>query len=218
MVLQACILFTAGAAAQTQGKGSEPNRRIGISGGMGVSYFNATDIVDRVNGTGITTERADDFVAAAEFFGAVTYPLSADWALKLEYAYLITSYNVQTIFPGSEFSVTVHMPMLIAHYILVDKGVYNVKAGAGLGYHYGSYVERYGTAGATFTGSGVGAKLDLEANTAFGESFYAYIGGDLRFDFIGSLKPEDNANAGVGITPGLGFFSIGAKLGFTFYL
>lgn len=205
--------------AVPEGEGpASSDRRIGLSAGMGVNYFSATDIVDRVNGTGITTERANDFVAAAEFFGVVSFPLSPDWAVKLEYAYLISSYNVQTIFPGSEFTVSAHMPTLVAQYILVDRGVYNVKTGAGLGYHFGSYTERYGTADATFTGSGIGAKLDLEANTAFGESFYAYLGGDVRFDFIGTLSADGNTNVGAGKSPGLDFFSIGAKLGFTIYL
>jgi len=193
-----------------------PEPRMGISLGMGVSYVSATDLVDRLNGSGITTERVSSFTAGAEFFGVLSYPLSTDWAVKLEYAYLVASYNVPTISPGSEFSFSLHMPTLVGQYILVDKGIYNVKGGIGVGYHFGSYFERYVVVESTFTGSGPAIKFDLEANTAFGESFYAYLGADFRFDFVGTLHTEQEQAAGV--VPTLDFFSAGIKLGFTFYL
>ena len=195
-----------------------PPLRIGIAGGMGVSYVKATSLVDRVNGTGITLARASDFVAGAEFFGALSYPVAADWIVKVEYAYLIASYNIQTIFPGSEFSMGIHMPTVVAQYVLLDRGVYYVKAGLGLGYHIGSYTEKYGTVDATFTGSGPAAKIDFEANTAFGDSFYAYLGADIRMDFIGTLTSDQPGNTGASKPPDLNFLSLGAKLGFTFYL
>jgi hypothetical protein len=204
----------------SQSKGKEvtlPEPRIGISGGLGVSYVNATDIVDRLNGSGIFTEKVSSFTGAAEFFGALSVPLTPDWVVKLEYAYLIGSYNVPTIFPGSEFSISLHMPTLVGQYVLVDKGIYNVKGGVGVGYHFGSYYERYQIAETTFTGSGPAFKLDLEANTAFGESFYAYLGVDIRFDFVGPLE-GNQPQSGNGVAPTLDFFSAGAKLGFTVYL
>jgi hypothetical protein len=182
-----------------------------------VTYVSATDIVDRLNGSGITTERVSNFVAAAEFFGVFSYPVSTDWVIKLEYAYMLATYNIQTLFPGSEFSFSMHLPTVVGQYVLIDKGIYNVKGGAGIGYHFGSYFERYGTVETTFTGSGPAFKLDLEANTAFGESFYAYLGVDFRFDFVGALH-NGQANPGTSATPTLDFFGAGAKLGFTFYL
>jgi len=206
-----------GLSSAKQDAPGQPEPRIGLSGGMGVSYVNATDLVDWINGRGITTERESGFTAAAEFYGAFTYPVSHDWVLKLEYSYMIASYNVPTIYPGSEFSFNVHMPTIIGQYVLIDKGIYNVKGGVGVGYHLGSYQERYGTVDATFTGSGPAIKLDLEANTAFGESFYAYIGGDIRFDFVGSLIDDQSQHGMPAVPPTLNFFSAGVKLGFTFY-
>lgn len=222
LVLLGGMLFCrgfVGAQQLSQTKGKEPpppEPRVGISLGMGVSYVSATDLVDRLNGSGITTERVSSFTAGAEFFGVLSYPLSTDWVLKLEYAYLVASYNVPTISPGSEFSFSLHMPTLVGQYVLIDKGIYNVKGGVGVGYHYGSYFERYVVVESTFTGSGPAIKFDLEANTAFGESFYAYLGADFRFDFVGTLHTEQEQAAGV--VPTLNFFSAGIKLGFTFYL
>jgi len=216
------LLFVAGTAlggpSPQGGMADTTVQRMSVSAGMGVSYIHATGIVDRINGSGITVERAGDFVAGAEFFGAVAYPINRDWIVKLEYAYLIASYNIQTLYPGSEFTIHTHMPTLVAQYVLIDRGVYSVKGGVGLGYHFGEYTERYGTVDATFTGSGPAAKLDLEANTAFGESFYAYLGGDIRFDFIGTLTGPYPGTPGRAPAPQENFFSLGAKLGFTVYL
>jgi len=193
---------------------SSSSSRVGLSTGLGVSYVRAIDIVDRINGTGYTSERASEFTSGAEFYGAVTIPLNKDWVAKLEYSYLVVGYNVAT---GGEFSASVHMPTVIAQYVLVDQVTYNVKGGAGLGYHFGRYSERYVTVDAMYDGSGVGFKIDFEANTAFGETFYGYLGGDARWDFIGELSDDQNQTSTTGITPTLNFFSIGAKLGFTYY-
>lgn len=191
--------------------------RIGVSGGLGVSYVNAVDISDRINLKPGILERASSFISAVEFYGAVSVPASPDWVLKLEYAYLLSSYNVASIYPNAEFSVVAHLPTFIVQYVLLDHGVYNVKGGAGVGYHHGSYRERYSTADGNYTGSGVGVKLDLEANTAFGEDFYGYIGADLRLDFIGTLSDDGSPGANIGTLPTLHFFSLGAKFGFTYY-
>ncbi|MBI4536120.1 MAG: hypothetical protein HY708_07565 [Ignavibacteriae bacterium] len=223
-----CIVFvflTATCAAQTSSNAPESSEvaasRIGILGGMGVSYVNAQDIVDRVNSSSGVAARVAEFKAAIEFFGGITIPVTPDWVLKLEYAYLLGSYTVNNSFFNSEFQFVVHMPMIIGQYVLVDGGVYNVKVGAGGGYHFGSYSEKFATVDDRFSGKGLGAVMDLEANTAFGESFYAYLGANLRWEFIGDLTNASGKSPG-GVAASsattLQFFSIGARLGFTFYL
>jgi hypothetical protein len=188
---------------------------------MGVSYVSAPDVVDLVNANGGHTERVSEFKAGAEFFGVLTIPVSQDWSLKVEYAYLIFSFN-QT-FPSlgaTEFTVVVHMPTVFGQYTLIDEGTYNVKAGAGMGYHFGSLTEKFSNLDDQYTGRGLGAALDLEANTAFGESFYGYLGGILRWDFVGRLTNEAGRSAklvSMGSDPTLEFFSVGARLGFTYY-
>jgi hypothetical protein len=193
-----------------------PRSRGGFSGGMGVSYVNATDIVNRINGLAAATERLADFKASVEFFGAASFPISAEWLLKIEYAYLLGSYNLSTLYGPAEFSFSAHMPTLIAQYVLMEGGVYNVKVGIGAGYHFGSYSEKYSIVDSRLTGNGLGTMIDLEANTAFGEDFFGYIGGDIRWDFIGTLSDTSAYISNVP-APTLNFFSVGAKLGFTFY-
>ena len=202
------------------GEATSSSPRVGISGGMGVSYVNALDIVDRINATLRTlgvTEQVSDFNAAVEFFGAVAVPFSEDWAVKLEYAYVLASYNVTSTFLNADFSFVAHMPTIIAQYILVEEGLYNVKVGIGAGYHFGSFSEEYGIVNDKHTGKGVGTKFDLEANTAFGEDFFGYLGADRRWEFIGKLSNTGSSTAGASPIPTLDFFGVGAKLGFTYY-
>lgn len=208
--------------AQTvQGQNSQSNARTGVSGGMGVSYVSARDVVDLVNANGGQRERVSEFKAGAEFFCTVTIPVSVDWGLKVEYAYLIFSFNQSfTSLGASEFTVVVHMPTVLGQYTLVDEGTYNVKVGAGMGYHFGSLTERYLNLDDMYTGKGLGAALGLEANTAFGESFYGHLGGILRWDFVGTLTNEAGRSAKLvtmSSDPTLEFFSVGARLGFTYY-
>jgi hypothetical protein len=63
--------------------------------------------------------------------------------------------------------------------------------------------------------------LDAEGNTALGESFYAYLGVNIRWDFIGKLTNDAGLppyNAGTtGSATTMQFFGLGARLGFTFY-
>ena len=191
--------------------------RVGVSGGMGVSYVNALDIVDRINATAGVNERVSDFKSAVEFFGAVDVPVSEDWAVNLEYAYLLASFNVASTFTNTDFSFVAHMPTIIGQYIVLEEGTYNVKVGIGAGYHFGFFSEKYGTVDDTYSGKGIGTKFDLEANTAFGEDLFGYFGADLRWEFIGTLTNGSSSVAAASPLPTLDFFSVGAKLGFTYY-
>jgi hypothetical protein len=198
---------------------SSPKSRAGISAGMGVSYVNPQDVVDYINGAVRPAQRISDFKSAVEFFGALVFPVTSDWNLKLEYTYLLGTYNVPSQFGSAEFTFVVNMPTVIGQYVLVEEGAYNVKVGAGIGYHLGSLLEKYLTLDDKLTGHGVGVLLDLEANTAFGEDFFGYLGANLRWDFIGDLTNSSRTSTAnlAGLAPTLQFFSIGARLGFTYY-
>ncbi len=188
--------------------------KVGISAGLGVSYHRAQDITDRLNS--IVTRRVADFKAGVELFGAVCFPLSHEWILKLEHVYLLASYTQNTNFGNAEFSYQVHMPTLIGQYVLHQAAAYNFKLGAGAGYHLVSYSERYSSLDATFNGNGIGTLLELEANTALGEHLFAHIGTQLRLDFIGELtnasgRPSNN------VSTTFHFFSAGVRLGMSYY-
>lgn len=210
----------ADASAPPSGDKQRLAPRVGVSGGMGVSYVTAQDVVDLINAAAGGSERVPEFKAGVEFFGTLVVPLSQEWACKLEYAYLLYSFNTNSLYGPGEFTVAVHLPTVIGQFTLIDGGTYNVKAGAGVGYHFGTFSERYYSIDDRFSGNGIGTLVDLEANTAFGENFFGYLGGNLRWDFIGTLTNAAGREASItaaGPAATLHFFSVGAKLGFTYY-
>lgn len=212
------VLFAVtGADSQTA---AESHSRIGVSAGMGVSYVDPFDVVDLVNSTPGAVERVPQFKAGVEFFGTANVPVSPEWSLKFEYAYFLASYNTGTVLGPAEYTLMYHLPSVIIQYLLLDAGVYNVRVGAGVGYHVGILERKFFTEDDQYTGSGIGSVADLEANTAFGEHLYAYLGANLRWEFVGDLK--NNGGLAPGVTPAGGrptlhLFGVGARLGFTYY-
>ena len=218
MVALLAALCTLAAGGEAQG---ETAPRGSLSAGMGVSYLAPKDIVALVNVTAIPSERLSQFHAAGEFFGAAAYPLSQRWMLKAEYAYLTWSTTVDGGYGQADFGLTVHMPSVILQYIIVDEGSFDVKCGAGGGYHFGSYSEKYSyLSGESYTAKGPGFVLEMEANTAFGDHLEAFLGGNIRWSFIGTLTnaegmvPGRNAD---GSTVTMNFFGAGARLGLSYF-
>jgi hypothetical protein len=190
--------------AQSVEAGSAQQRlssRFAIAAGMGVEYVSATDIADYINGLTASvgvTQRVSSFKAGVGFFGAALMPLSEEFVLKGEYVYFIGSYNVATGYGPAEFTVTSNMPSLILQYVLWDETLYNLKAGVGLGYHFTTLTQKFLTLDGTLDGKGVGSVLELEANTAFGDHLFAYLGADVRFEFVGSLTNDMNSSSSTG--------------------
>ena len=187
--LSLCVLlalYPSGGQLLAQEEGLK--RSAGVSAGMGVSYVDAPNVVDYLNRFVGTGERVSDFTSAVEFFAAPETWLSSDVILRLEYAYLLKSYSLSSSNGMYRFDYSVHMPTVVLDYLLEGDGFY-VKVGGGIGYHFGkfSYLFPNSNTEARFAGNGVGVKLELMGNTAFGESLYGLIGGDLRLDFIGAL-------------------------------
>ncbi len=193
-----------------------PSPRASLSAGMGVEYASYSDVTGLVNATVLPTERVPRFKSAVEFFGACTLPLSDLWLLKFEYAYTLGSWSPLGAFGPASFSVTAHMPSVILQYMLADRGVYNVRVGAGGGYHFGILAEKYLSLDDTFRGKGPGMVIEIEANTAFGDHLFAYLGGNIRWEFIGGLLDASGVSPGIasggsGVT--LHSFGAGARLG-----
>ena len=218
-----CLILCAQSGTAQVGKRPALSSRVAISGGMGVEYISAPDVVDYVNaiaaGAG-ATQRVAEIKSGAQFFGAVAFPLSVDLVLKAEYVYLIASYNPNIVIGSSEFTLTTQMPSVLLQYVLWDEGLYNVKAGGGLGYHFSSLTSKYAFVDEELIGNGIGGVIGLEANTAFGDHFFGYLGADLRWEFIGKMRKTSSVaqlQPNVIAIPTMQAFAIGARLGFSFY-
>jgi hypothetical protein len=195
---------------------ADPPPRASLSAGMGVEYASYADVTDLINVTALPSERVPQFKSAVEFFGAFSLPLSDLWLLKFEYAYTLASVSPQGALGPAAFSIRAHMPSLILQYMLTDRGVYNVRVGVGGGYHFGSLAEKYLSLDETFTGKGPGFLLEIEANTAFGDHLFAFLGGNIRWEFMGRLLDDSGVSPGVasgGLPVTLHSFGAGARLG-----
>jgi hypothetical protein len=208
------------AAWPSQGIGQEDPPRWGLAAGMGVCYADAADVVDIVNSTAGLAQRVSQFKAAVEFFGAFTVPVNEAWTMKLDYGYLLGSYNVDSQLGPAEYTLTCHLPSVIAQYTLMREPTYNVKVGGGAGYHIGTLAKKFVYQDVQYTATGVGIVLDAEANTAFGDHLYAYLGGNLRWEMMGALADANGRSPGVvgsTIRPALHMFGAGARLGLTYF-
>ena len=208
------IVFAMGAQVTAQ------TSRIGVSAGMGVTYSSPNDVIDLVNSTSGALERISQFHAGAEFFGVVSFPLSDDWIVKLDYGYEVTSYNIATAFETAQYTVTVHCPTLILQRSLADRGVFNVRAGVGAGYHFGSLSEKYLYVDNMYRASGPGFLAEVEGNTALGDHLFVHLGVNARWEVVGTLTDPNGRHPGQttgGGEPSLNSVGVGARLGFTYY-
>ncbi len=191
--------------------------RPGIGAGLGVAAINATDVVNIVNSTPGALEQVSSFKAAAEFFGYVSVPLDSSWLIKADYGYVLASYNIAGQYGTAEYTLSAHLPSVVVQYVLHDAGLYCLKAGLGGGYHWGSLWEKFSTLDREYKASGAGIVIEMEGNTALGESLYMYLGVQARWELMGSLQDAGGQSPAVNIEEStLHWFGAGARLGFAY--
>jgi hypothetical protein len=79
------ILLSVG--METHAEEQPLSSRLAVSGGMGVEYMNAIDIVDYVNAQAANagaSDRVEEFKSGVVFFGGVSMPLDTDFVIKAE--------------------------------------------------------------------------------------------------------------------------------------
>jgi hypothetical protein len=191
-----------------------------IVAGMGVCAINAPDVTDWINNTTGGSEQVQSFTTAVEFFGAAGVRISDMWRLKVEYAYVLTSYNRTAQLGPAEFFVWIHMPSVLVEYVIADEGLYLVKAGMGAGYHFGGVEESYAYLDTRYTAQGIGIVAELEGNTALSEHLFVYLGVTARWEALGELEDPHGGTAGGSAyipAPTMQMFGFGARLGMSYY-
>ena len=191
-----------------------------LYGGMGISLAAATATVDYLNTLVDASQRVDEFATAVEFFGGAEFPVTDEWGGAVEYSYLFKSYTLPTTSAGTyTLFYNVNMPTAMAHFVIPGRG-YFLKLGGGAGYHFGSITQTsslYGT-DSSYTARGFGVKLQAVGQTAFDERLFAYIGGDMRWEFLGKAKSangEELRNRGEAAS--LSMFAVGLRFGLIYY-
>jgi hypothetical protein len=208
-------LMPALTAFSQQANGGE--RFIQITAGLGVSAHSDPSIVNYINALTLPPldQRLSDFSSASEFFITPEMQINEEWSVGLEYSYLLKSYNVSGALPWN-FSYSVQMPTLLAHYLSPGDG-YWLKLGGGLGYAFGNLSEQFVQSGAEESSKASGPAIKVEAvgNTKFDEHFWGSIGLDMRWVYAGSFKGRVQSSVPA---PKLDFFSLGVKFGVTYQI
>jgi hypothetical protein len=197
-------------------------RTLGVGGGLGVTLIDAADVVDYINLQYQPTSKLQDFTPASEFFGSGEIRISESWGVKLEYSYLLKSYSVPQPFGADySFSYGVHMPLLMAQYLVSGRG-YAFKFGGGAGYHVAKFSEDASVlVSDSFTSKGVGLKIEAEGNTEFDDHLFGLITVDVRDDLMGEFRNSKDAAMMIPVLnkpATMDFFSLGVKFGLIYYL
>lgn len=198
----------------------ERSNSVALAAGMGINLDTDIGMVNFINSFVYPADRANDFETAVDFFGSCEFPVSGEWGAKLEYAYLFKSYNFTQNSAGiSSLFYSVTMPTLIAQYVIPGNG-YFVKFGAGAGYHFGKVTTNDIVYGGTsqYHAQGVGVKLEAVGQTAFDEHLFGYIAGDMRWEFLGTVKDANGAALqNQQYAASLSLFTAGLIFGLTYY-
>ncbi|MGE5353806.1 MAG: hypothetical protein ACM3P0_17100 [Acidobacteriota bacterium] len=193
-----------------------------INAGMGIDMSATPSLNDYINTSFATSEDQRPSVGTnVEFYGEVGRQISQHFQMGLEYAMAVSSYNTVNFKAGKyDLSYTIHMPSLMAYYVINGNG-YKFKFGGGAGYRMASVDEtrsNYSSA-LNYSSSGAGVLLKADGSTSLGGNLYANIQGLLRMDFIGTPKSGNMRLAYTNIANedvNMNSFSAGLRLGLTY--
>lgn len=191
--------------------------QVDVMGGMGISFKSNPSLKDYLDNIFTGGDELADFTSAVTFFFESDYEINTTFDLGLEYEAKIYSYN--TSFGGLgtyDFSYLAHSPSVLAYYVIKGAG-YKFKFGGGAGYRVISVDEQLPTSTEVinYTATGFGLLLKAQAHTLLGGDFYAYIGGDIRYDIIGEAK---NGDLVIGKDTDFNTLSVGVKLGVSYFI
>lgn len=189
-----------------------------ISSGMGIDLVYNPSIEEYVNVNFFDPEnKLKTFNKSLSVFGELTYSLNEKYQIGLEYNHTFFFYS-STYRNNYNLDYEIYKPTLIGYYVFPGNG-YEFKFGGGIGYRYAVLEEKIFST-QEYNSSGVGILFKACGNTALGDNFYAYIGANLRFDYLGEpdangiklvdQKTKENVN--------LNSLSFGIKLGVSYFI
>ena len=191
-----------------------------VRGGMGISFVSMPSLTDYLNQNFVpSNQQLGSFNSSVIFSGEGYMPVSKNYDIGLEVAYLINSYTYNDITgQQNDFTYNILMPSLTGYYVISGTG-FNFKFGAGIGPRF-VHLNRTqsGFISEKYTVTGFGMLLSADGNTLLSGNLYANIGADLRYDFNGEPKnggkPIINNNYGTNVN--MNSFSVGLRLGVTY--
>lgn len=160
---------------------------------MGINFVNTPLLNDYLQQSFAYGTEVSSFNSAVEFGVEAGYEFK-QYQIGFEYAYEMSSFNYSLILGNYTFAYGLQSPSLMGYYIIKGIG-YKFKFGGGVGPRFLS-VEKPNpplNKPQTYSSGGTGVVLRADGSTTIGGNFYAYIAGELRYNFSG--KPENNGKA-----------------------
>lgn len=196
--------------------------QVDVMGGMGIAFQSTPSLNDYINNLVPDGQELNEFSSAINFFIEADYEMSSTFDLGIEYEHKLFSHNAAFGGLGTyDLTWTTHSPSLLAYYAIQGVG-YKFKFGGGVGYRLISVDQELPTSNQveTYTSSGFGLLLKAQAHTLLGGNFYAYIGADARYDFIGEPSNENNnfGTANYGREIDFNTLGVGVKIGVSYLI
>lgn len=210
------VFFNSGVTAQ---KKLAVKKHISVYAGMGVDYgitpdFNDYLVAEIPYSTG---DSIKTFNAGIEFFGGIEYEFSGKLSVKADYSYYVRSLSYSYSPAVFDYTITGHQPYIFLDYILRYPN-FNLKFGAGLGYHFQQVDNKINNSTTlTYNSSGPSIRGEVVFSPRLSDNFYGYLSGFAFGNFYGKLKdsggnplkaPNSNVEASVA------GYGVGARLGF----
>ncbi len=189
---------------------------------MGLNFTNMPGLRDYLNQNyANSNEQLSAFSSAVEFGVEAGYLINANFQLGLELAYELNSYTFTGFASNFNFDYNLYMPSLSGYYVVPGEG-YKLKFGAGVGPRFLMVTQNSGFTNVkqNYSSAGLGFLLKADGCTALSKNLYAYIAGDLRYNFNG--KPKDGIGKTITVNAYgdeliMNSLSVGLKLGIAYF-
>jgi hypothetical protein len=204
----------------SQNKGRAPLTKIDskfdIAAGMGIKAITCMDVTDYLNSFPVV-DKENNFSTAAEFFISPELEISEGLGIKLEYSYLIKSFDKLISSGKLALSYEIHSPTIMAQYLIKGEG-YFLKFGGGLGYYFGILNQKYTYINDNYYSNGIGFKINADGHTTLGGNLFAIISVNIHGGFLGELKSKNDMPIDSRKKVTLGFLGAGLNFGLAYYL
>ena len=166
-----------------------------VTGGMGIQMSYTPVLMNYINNNYGVGSPMNTFNNGVELWIESVADYKDNFQIGGEFVYNYFSYTNDVGGLIYEFDRTIYMPTLLGYYVIKGYG-YEFKFGVGIGYRHAAVSEKIYNS-QDYSAEGFGSILRAQAITGLMKNLYVNLGGDLRYDIIGTptgggLKIYDN--------------------------
>jgi hypothetical protein len=163
--------------------------QITLRGSMGIKLDNASSIYDYLNVNYAGSQQLSNFQTMVEFEGEINYLMSSALELSFNLDYSMNSFTFDYGVTRYECDYHQFAPSLGVYKKFPGEG-YFFRIGGGVGPRFFTFNEKLPsiTQVIPYSGTGIGIYARADGSTQISSRAFAYIGIDIKYDHIGSLK------------------------------